>query len=70
MLQKYLLPILIAEATGICILQKLHGTIFLFDSLLFAFSNLDLNPKYILKATHTSRAMISNLVIPIFSYKQ
>ena len=59
-----------AEAVGICVLQKLHGTIFLFDPLLFAFFDIDLNPKYILKTAHTSIAMISNLVIPIFSHKQ
>jgi len=53
-----------------CILQKLHGTIFLFNPLLFVFFDPDLNTKYILKATHTNRAMISNLVIPIFSHKQ
>ena len=70
MLQKYLLPTLIAEAVGMCILQKLHGTIFLFDPLLSPLFDRDLNPKYILKATHTNRTMISNLVIPIFSHKQ
>ena len=70
MQQKYLLPILIAEAVGTCNLQKLHGTIFLIDSLLSALFDRDLNAKYILKTTHTSRAMISNLVIPIFFHKQ
>jgi len=65
-----LLPTLIEEAMGICVLQKLHGTIFLFDPVLSALSDRDLSTEYILKAPQISIAIINTLTIPILFHKQ